>query len=176
MKYNNYKGDTAATRFQKKNDKDITINVDCGRNGDKERVVAFRAVKSTDQPVEANESVKITFEEEQFDLGNTYNNITSTFVPRESGVYYVSSSFTFAPDVNARYRTRADIVVNGTTVAADNDFWNLLNVFNVVNVSAVLYLQAGDLVEIFGQSSLSGTILSEVENIASTSFEAFKVS
>ncbi|CAG9620348.1 C1q-like domain-containing protein [Sutcliffiella rhizosphaerae] len=177
MKYYYYKNDVAAARCRKphKDCKDITINVDCGKKRDKDETVAFRAVKETNQTVQANVPVKITFEEEQFDFGNIYNNTTSTFVPRESGVYYVASSFTFSPNNNVGYRTRVDIVVNGTTVAADNDFWNLPNVLNIVHVSAVLNLQAGDLVEIFGQSTTSGTIVSDFEAI-STSFEAFKVS
>lgn len=183
MKTYHYKNDsgTAFHPNHKKDSKDINIHVDCGGNdnGRSRRNPAFRALKEEIQPLVAGESSKITFEQEQFDIGNIYNPNSSTFVPRESGVYYVAASFTFAPAQNVPYRTRADIVVNGVTVQVDNDYWDQLSNLNVVNVSAVLQLQAGDLVEIFGQSTVSGIIEPDVEipNFGfSSNFEAFKVS
>ncbi|WP_339149055.1 MULTISPECIES: hypothetical protein [unclassified Sutcliffiella] len=183
MKTYHYKNDPGTPFYQnhKKGSKDITIKVDCGGSdhGRSRRNPAFRALKEDIQPLVAGESTKITFEQEQFDIGNIYNPNSSTFVPRESGVYYVAASFTFAPEANVPYRTRADIVVNGVTVQVDNDFWNQLPNLNVVNVSAVLQLQAGDLVEIFGQSTVNGVIEPDVEipDFAySSNFEAFKVS
>ncbi|WP_404448218.1 complement C1q domain-containing protein [Sutcliffiella horikoshii] len=183
MKYYHYKNEetpsTASFHHHKKDSKDITINVKCGDGGRERMTPAFRALKTGVQPLVAGQSSKITFEEEQFDIGNIYNSTNSTFVPRESGVYYVAASFTFAPDENIPYRTRADIVVNGITVQVDNDYWDQLANLNVVNVSAVLQLQAGDLVEIFGQSTVDGFIEPDVEipNFGfSSNFEAFKVS
>ncbi|MCM3618528.1 hypothetical protein M3936_13140 [Sutcliffiella horikoshii] len=181
MKTYHYKNDPASTFYpnHKKDSKDINIHVDCGGSGRNRRNPAFRALKTTIQPLAAEEFAKITFEQEQFDIGNIYNAGSSTFVPRESGIYYVAASFTFGPDENVPYRTRADIVVNGVTVQVDNDYWNQLGNLNVINVSGVLQLQAGDLVEIFGTSSTAGVIFSEVESPGlgySTNFEAFKVS
>ncbi|MGM0837320.1 MAG: C1q-like domain-containing protein [Bacillota bacterium] len=181
MKTFHYNNDPESTFHHKHKDncKDITINVDCGKDKRDRRTPAFRALKQTNQPLAAGQSTKITFEEEQFDIGNIYNAGNSTFVPRESGIYYVAASFTFSPNQNVPYRTRADIVVNGITVQVDNDYWDQLFILNVVNVSAVLQLEAGDLVEIFGQSSTAGTIFSDVEDPGlafSTNFEAFKVS
>lgn len=178
-----YTKDTGTTVYpnHKKNSKDINIHVDCGgdNGGRNRRNPAFRALKEDIQTLTANESTKITFEQEQFDIGNIYNPNASTFVPRESGVYYVAASFTFAPNENVPYRTRADIVVNDVTVQVDNDYWDQLNNLNVVTVSAVLQLQAGDFVEIFGQSTTDGDIEPDIEipNFAySSNFEAFKVS
>ncbi|TYS67647.1 hypothetical protein FZC76_13815 [Sutcliffiella horikoshii] len=181
MKTYHYKNDSGTTFYpnQKKNSKDITINVKCGDSGRDRMNPAFRALKTDVQPLEANVSRKITFEKEQFDIGNIYNSTNSTFVPRESGVYYVAASFTFEPNENVPYRTRIDIVVNGVTVQVDNDYWNQLDNLNVVSVSGVLQLQAGDLVEIFGQSTTNGFIEPDVEipNFAySSNFDAFKVS
>ncbi|MGD6873764.1 C1q-like domain-containing protein [Sutcliffiella horikoshii] len=181
MKTYHYKNDSGTTFYpnQKKNSKDITINVKCGDSSRDRVTPAFRALKTSVQPLAADVSRKITFEEEQFDIGNIYNSTTSTFVPRESGVYYVAASFTFAPNENVPYRTRADIVVNGITVQVDNDYWDQLGNLNVVSVSAVLQLQAGDLVEIFGQSTVNGFIEPDIEvpNFSySSNFDAFKVS
>ncbi|WP_223701656.1 complement C1q domain-containing protein [Sutcliffiella deserti] len=183
MKTYYYKNEQEST-FHHKNKKgkdteNITINVNCGKDKRDRRTPAFRALKETNQPLEAGQSSKITFEDEQYDIGNIYNAGNSTLVPRESGIYYVAGSFTFTPNMNVPYRTRADIVVNGISVQVDNDYWDELSFLNVVNVSAVLELQAGDLVEIFGQSSTDGTILSDVEEPGlafSSNFEAFKVS
>ncbi|MFE7062882.1 hypothetical protein ACFVAD_12090 [Sutcliffiella sp. NPDC057660] len=176
-----YKSDQGSSFHHKHKDdcKDITINVDCEKDRRGRRTPAFRALKLSNQPLTAGQSSKITYEDEQFDIGNIYNAGNSTFVPRESGIYYVAASLTFSPNLNVPYRTRADIVVNGITVQVDNDYWDQLNFLNVVHVSAVLQLEAGDLVEIFGQSSTAGTIVSDIEepNVAfSSNFEAFKVS
>lgn len=181
MKTYHYKNDPGTTFYpcHKKDSKDINIHVDCGGGNRNRRNPAFRAVKTLTQPLAADEVAKITFEQEEFDIGNIYNAGSSTFVPRESGVYYVAASFTFGPDENVPYRTRADIVVNGVTVQVDNDYWNELGNLNVINVSAVLQLQAGDLVEIFGTSSTAGLIFNNLEDSSlgySTNFEAFKVS
>ncbi|MEA3318699.1 MAG: hypothetical protein U9Q88_01645 [Bacillota bacterium] len=182
MKTYHYKNDLGTTYYPDQKSNDINNYVDCCGHGDGERDrrnPAFRALKENIQPLTAGVSSKITFEQEQFDIGNIYKPNSSTFVPRESGVYYVAASFTFAPSENVPYRTRADIVVNGITVQVDNDYWDQLANLNVVNVSAVLQLQACDHVEIFGQSNVDGFIEPDIEfpNFAySSNFEAFKVS
>ncbi|MBK5447884.1 hypothetical protein JFU18_04320 [Bacillus sp. TH22] len=51
----------------------------------------------------------------------------------------------------------------------DNDFFGPINFANVVAVSSIIQLSAGDLVEIFAQSSVAG-VISNVED--STYFEA----
>jgi hypothetical protein len=139
------------------------------------RPSAFGALKSIDQPIAANTTVKVFYQNEQFDLANEYNRDVSTFVPSTNGVYTVLGTITFQPnDFNLNYRARVDIRVNGNSViVADNDFFGGGVFFtNVVNVSAVLQLQAGDRVEIFAESSIDGTIRSNVNGISSTHFEA----
>lgn len=67
-----------------------------------------------------------------------------------------------------------EIRVNGNpAVAIDNDFFGRgLNFANVVNVSTILQLEAGDRVEIFAQSSTSGIIRANDNGVVSTHFEA----
>lgn len=174
-----YKNDSQTTLSDKYqyNSKELNIKVNCQETSEKRRTPAFLAAKITNQPLTANEASKITYENENFDIGDIYNATTSTFVPRESGIYYVAASFTFASEENVPYRTRADIVVNGITVQADNDYWDNLDILNALTVSAVLQLQAGDLVEIFGQSTVTGIIEEgvQVSTFSSSNFEAFKV-
>ena len=164
----------------KKPGKNIDITINCNGGGDRDETAAFRATKTNTFSIEANTPYKIFFQNEQFDIGNIYNVNTSTLVPREEGVYYVSGLISFFPDdTEIDYRVRVEIRVNGETVAADNDFFGplaggLLRL-NVIQTSTILNLQAGDLVEIFVTSSTSGQVEADVPiNGLSTRFEAAK--
>ncbi|MES9690140.1 ABC transporter permease [Bacillus toyonensis] len=124
------------------------------------RASAFRARNTVNQNVPANTFVKVLFQNEQFDLANEYNPATSTFSPRTRGVYSVLGTIGFLPNnPNLNYRARVEIRVNGNpAIAIDNDFFGPINFVNVVNVSTILQLEAGDRVEIFAQSSIAGII------------------
>ncbi len=52
-----------------------------------------------------------------------------------------------------------EIRVNGNpAIAIDNDFFGPINFTNSVAVSSIIQLNAGDLVEVFAQSSIAGVI------------------
>ncbi|OTY03729.1 MULTISPECIES: ABC transporter permease [Bacillus cereus group] len=135
------------------------------------RASAFRAVSTVNQNVPANTFVKVLFQNEQFDLANEYNPATSIFIPKTRGVYSVIGTIAFIPNnLNVNYRARVEIRVNGNpAIAIDNDFFGPINFANVVAVSSIIQLNAGDVVEVFAQSSVAG-VISTVEN--STHFEA----
>ena len=135
------------------------------------RASAFRAVSTVNQNVPANTFVKVLFQNEQFDLANEYNPATSIFIPKTRGVYSVIGTIAFIPNnLNVNYRARVEIRVNGNpAIAIDNDFFGPINFANVVAVSSIIQLNAGDIVEVFAQSSVAG-VISNVEN--STHFEA----
>jgi len=135
------------------------------------RASAFRAVSTVNQNVPANTFVKVLFQNEQFDLANEYNPATSIFIPKTRGVYSVIGTIAFIPNnLNTNYRARVEIRVNGNpAIAIDNDFFGPINFANVVAVSSIIQLNAGDVVEVFAQSSVAG-VISTVEN--STHFEA----
>ncbi len=60
---------------------------------------------------------------------------------------------------NLNYRARVEIRVNGNpAIAIDNDFFGPINFTNAVAVSSIIQLNAGDLVEVFAQSSIAGVI------------------
>ncbi|MGF2614703.1 ABC transporter permease [Rossellomorea vietnamensis] len=142
------------------------------------RPSAFRAVSLEDQQIEAEEATKVFFREEAFDLGREYQRRNSLFVPRRDGVYLIQGTLSFAPDsFDENYRTRVDIRINGNPYeAADNDFWGSgLEIENVVQVSAILQLEAGDEVEIYAESSASGTIAAYQPGSNTTSFSAAKL-
>ncbi|MGD6873472.1 C1q-like domain-containing protein [Sutcliffiella horikoshii] len=131
---------------------------------------AFRAINTEPQEVpEADTFYKVLFQDEQFDFGDIYNPNSSKFVPQQDGVYYVSSIVTFLATSNENpYRVRLEIRVNGTSVASDNDYWDEFAFSNAVQVSTVLFLEAGDLVEVFLNSMVPGRI-----NLNSTSQPSF---
>ncbi|MGG0726027.1 C1q-like domain-containing protein [Bacillus mycoides] len=126
------------------------------------RASAFRAVNTVNQNLPANTFVKVLFQNEQFDLANEYNPATSDFTPKTRGVYSVIGTIGFFPnDTNLNYRARVEVRVNGNAaIAIDNDFFGPINFGNVVSVSTILQLHAGDIVEIFAQSSIDEVISS----------------
>ncbi|EJP97255.1 C1q-like domain-containing protein [Bacillus cereus] len=126
------------------------------------RASAFRAVNTVNQNLPDNTFVKVLFQNEQFDLANEYNPATSDFTPKTRGVYSVIGTIGFFPnDTNLNYRARVEVRVNGNAaIAIDNDFFGPINFGNVVSVSTILQLHAGDIVEIFAQSSIDGVISS----------------
>ncbi|QFT90747.1 hypothetical protein FIU87_19055 [Bacillus sp. THAF10] len=156
----------------------VHVKVECDDRSGRRETAAFRAVNDAVQRMEAaREFYKVLFQNEQFDIGKIYDANESTFIPRKDGVYYVAGTVTFFPDDDSiPYRVRLEIRVNGTSVAADNDFFSSINellVGNTINVSTVLQLQKGDLVEIYVTSTTPGAI-SENNPSFSTRFEAAK--
>lgn len=122
---------------------------------------AFRARSNSSQEITANElDVQVIYDLEEFDLRGEYN--PSTFVPDYNGVYSVVASAIFFPnsEVTEDYRTFIAIRVGGETVAFDNDYWgeNLIDIGNTVSVSAILYLEAGDVVDVVFESTVDGVI------------------
>jgi len=140
------------------------------------RASAFRAVKTVNQVLVPNTPVQVLYQDEQFDLANEYNPTTSTFSPTANGVYSVIGTVSFSPNFpNLPYRTRIEIRVNGNpAIAIDNDFFSatIPSFSNVVEVSSILQLQAGDQVTIFAESNIGGTIALNTAGGNSTHFEA----
>ncbi|EEK44977.1 hypothetical protein [Bacillus paranthracis] len=100
------------------------------------------------------------FQNEQFDLANEYNPATSIFIPKTKGVYSVIGTIGFFPnDPSLNYRARVEIRVNGNAaIAIDNDFFGPIGFGNVVSVSTIIQLHAGDQVEVYAQSSIDGVL------------------
>ncbi|MEI5927033.1 C1q-like domain-containing protein [Bacillus sp. TD10] len=123
---------------------------------------AFRAVNtSVEQSVTVDVPViPVLYPNKIFDLNNEYNPITSTFTPKQDGVYLIIASVNFFPDIVTNYRVLVLIRVNDVPVASDNDFFGEIPIGDVTSVSAILPLKAGDTVNVAAASSTDGTILS----------------
>ncbi|GLV65622.1 hypothetical protein Bmyc01_42910 [Bacillus mycoides] len=159
-----HKSSKCYEKCDKKHEEKPWVNVKgdcCDDKGDMlVRASAFRARNMLDQNVPANTFVKVLFQNEQFDLANEYNPAISIFIPKTRGVYSVIGKIAFAPNnTNLNYRARVEIRVNGNpAIAIDNDFFGPINFTNAVAVSSIIQLNAGDLVEVFAQSSKAGVI------------------
>ncbi|WP_430476840.1 C1q-like domain-containing protein [Bacillus cereus] len=147
--------------YKKKNHDCCKKTSKCYADKDKlVRVSAFRARNTVNQTVPANTFVKVLFQNEQFDLANEYNPVTSIFIPKTRGVYSIIGTIGFFPnDINLNYRARVEIRVNGNAaIAIDNDFFGPISFGNVVSVSTIVQLNEGDQVEVYAQSSIDGVI------------------
>lgn len=148
----------------------------CGNQKKRNAIAsAFRAINLANQNVPADTFVKVLFQFAQFDLANEYTPVNSTFISKKAGIYSILGTISFSPNnPNIDYRARIEIRINGNpAVAIDNDFFGEgVNFANAVNVSTILQLEAGYRVEIFAESSVDGTILTDTDGIISTYFEA----
>ncbi|WP_077703369.1 hypothetical protein [Virgibacillus dokdonensis] len=131
----------------------------------------------SNQTVTADTILKVMYPNEQYDFGNEYNPGASTFIPNCSGIYSLIASIQFdvAEGVLEDYRVRIIIRVNGVDVARDNDFFTSIDLDfdNDIAVSTIIQLNAGDIVEVFIDSSETGDIMNEP---ATTRFEGAKIS
>jgi hypothetical protein len=129
---------------------------------------AFRAVNLTDeQMVTANTPVfPVLYPDEVFDLNNEYNPDTSTFIPKQDGIYSIIGSVSFFPNnISINYRVVINIRVNEIPVVTDNAFFgaNPVPTGDQASVSAILQLEAGDEVNISVFITTDGILMAEPE-------------
>lgn len=159
----------------------INVNVNCSGK-EHEKPSAFKAVNSTSlQDVTADMAVfPVSYPDVVFDLNNEYNPATSIFTAKQDGVYSIIGSVNFGPfsdeEFNnfnpAVYRGLILIFVNNAPVAADNDFASEIPIGNVISVSTIHQLSAGDQVRILFTNSIDGIIF---RNPLGTRFEAARL-
>ncbi|GGE58108.1 C1q-like domain-containing protein [Priestia taiwanensis] len=121
---------------------------------------AFRAVNNSfEQRVTANLPLSpVQFPDVEFDLNNEYNPVTSTFIPKQNGIYSLIASVNFGPDIISNYRVLIIIQVNGVTTVGDNDFFGDIPIGDATSVSAILPLASGDEVNVAVISSTDGVL------------------
>ncbi|MCI0767859.1 hypothetical protein [Bacillus sp. TL12] len=125
---------------------------------------AFRAIKTQEsgQTVPAVTEVTVTFQTEQFDFGNEYNNL-DTFIPSQDGIYSIVANIIFIPDdFTVTYTIGFAVIVNGTPVATAVETTPgdpELERATVLDISTIYGLHAGDVVTIVVSSSASGTVV-----------------
>lgn len=114
----------------------------CGCNS------SFRAVKDVGQQVLQNVPTQVLYPVEEFDTNNEYVAATSTFIPKQSGVYSIIASILVSSSPNVSFRI--NIRVNGNNVASDNENSSITQLTGL-SVSTNIRLQAGDRVQVFAE-------------------------
>ncbi|MES5896557.1 hypothetical protein [Bacillus cereus group sp. RP43] len=133
---------------------------------------AFRAVNGSPQTIGTNFTL-VGFDTEEFDLNNEYipGNV-SLFIPKQDGVYLIEASIGVTVETTEPTFTIAIVIfLNSSPIQVKNNFINS-NAINIVAVSSILQLQAGDTVQIFAASGEIGTISEEISvtNFAAARF------
>jgi hypothetical protein len=118
----------------------------------------FMAAATTSQEVGPADITQIMYPDQILDLNNEYNQGTSTFEPKQDGVYFIIARLAYVPDVGRNYGVKMFIIINDENVAAaDNDFFGApLTNNNHVSVSTLTQLSKGDRVQIFAQAITDG--------------------
>ncbi|MDM5433599.1 hypothetical protein QUG02_13015 [Bacillus hominis] len=134
---------------------------------------AFKAVTDNQQPYTVPVTpTPVTYEIRLFDLNDEYDVMTSTFIPKQNGVYFVLASIGFFSEV-ANKSLELAILVNDETTIIDNENFSSFFFSNpVISVSGTLLLNAGDKVTVSHTNSGIGLILSA---FSSTHFEATRL-
>ncbi|GAA3413114.1 ABC transporter permease [Paenibacillus hodogayensis] len=107
-------------------------------------------------------------------LANEYDTTTSIFTPKVQGIYSIIGIVDFVPSIpNSTYTNTISIFVNGgLAVAYDVDFMGTTAFVNVVNVNAILQLNAGDQVHISVAPQVAGSVRSRgSDGSTGTSFQ-----
>jgi len=138
----------------------LNLNTNCcNKEKNSVKPSAFRAVNNTTQQIVTADTlvVPVLYPTEIFDLNNEYEPVTSTYTPKQDGVYSIIASVNFFPDIfPSNYRVLIYIQINGNPVVADNDFFGEIKNGDVTSVSAILQLTAGDEVNVAVVSSTNG--------------------
>lgn len=139
---------------------------------------AFRAISNTTVRLNgALERIKIFYPIVQYDLVNEYNAATSTFIPKDKGIYSLIASLSAARDASDtnEYILFLELRVNGKVIATAQNYIGPAAPFtNQVFVTADIQLQANDKVEVFAQSSRPVTTFPETD-FSSAAFSATRL-
>jgi hypothetical protein len=118
---------------------------------------AFRAVSAAPQAVAAIAGTQVIFGLEQFDLGGEYSPLTSTFRPRQNGIYtFVASVFFTATELADTPIVFLTITVNNNVVAAETA--TLASRQVTLDVTTIVRLRSGDAVRVEFGTNQAGVI------------------
>lgn len=118
---------------------------------------AFRAIANKNQPVGTIASPNVLFGIEKFDLGNEFNPVTSTFIPKHSGTYRFFSSVVFTKTTTETFDIFLLITVNGIVSSITGQI-SVSSETVVVTASGALRLRSGDKVNVSLASNGVGII------------------
>ncbi|ANY72711.1 hypothetical protein [Paenibacillus ihbetae] len=140
------------------------------RVGKKVRKSAFKAVSGIDQLISDGVFSKVQYQVEELDLNNEYNSSTSTFTPKQRGIYSLVASVSFTTITLTPVRMDLEIRVNGVPRISDEE--NFEPRTGKIDAAGIIQLMARDRVEVFARATgENGTILSGL----ATRFEGIRI-
>ena len=119
----------------------------------------FKAYKSADQTPSSGVYTKITFNTENFDTDNWFDNSTNyRFTPTTAGYYLICGEFF----IGASSRGRIDLYKNGSSVVRAIDFNSMNNIGSAVkaNFSDIFYSNGTDYWEFYMYLTSTGLAVS----------------
>lgn len=123
------------------------------------RKSAFRAVSGIDQEINDGVFSKVQYQVEELDLKNEYNSSTSTFTPKQRGIYSLLASVSFTTITLTPVRMDLEIRVNGVPRISEEE--NFEPRTGKIDAAGLIQLMARDRVEVFARATgENGTILS----------------
>ncbi|WP_142926863.1 hypothetical protein [Bacillus wiedmannii] len=150
----------------------VNVNVDCCDHRKEEKPSAFKAIKVVNQPVTAGASVKVLYQNEQFDLGYEYNPTTSTFIPLTDGVYNLMASVTFFPTVpGTPFKVFINFRINNVFLGGDSEFQGAIALSNIIATNTLQQLKGGDVVEVFASATVPGQFFASEDQSRFTGFK-----
>jgi len=135
----------------------INVNVNCGGKNCPEDSCdctesAFRAISQQNQPIV--NGGQVFYPVVEYDLNDEYDAETSTFIPKQDGIYSFTASLAFVPPRNVtpvNYSADIAIRVNGEYVLAGQSYQGqdfFFTLVKVTTVSGIILLNAGDEVDV----------------------------
>jgi C1q domain. len=130
---------------------------------------AFRATSNQFQTILSTQVPQVIYSQEEFDYGKEYNPATSTFTPKQNGVYSFTASVLYAAEPVTTVAVTLAVLVNDSPQLSV--IQTLSSGRGVVLATGIVRLSKGDKVQVVIQANADGFISPST----GTRFEGFRV-
>ncbi|WP_052350351.1 hypothetical protein [Paenibacillus gorillae] len=131
---------------------------------------AFAAISGIDQTLTNGVFSKVQYQVEELDLNNEYNSATSTFRPKQNGVYTLVASVAFEQITMTPVRMDLEIRVNGVPRITDQE--NFTPRTGIIDASGIVQLKVRDRVEVFARATGEN---GDIQSGVATRFEGARI-
>jgi hypothetical protein len=135
------------------------------------RKSAFRTVSGSEQLILNGVFAKVKYQVQELDLNNEYNSATSTFRPKQNGIYSLFASVSFETITLTPVTFDLQIRINGVPRISDQE--NFTPRTGIISTAGIINLKARDRVEVFARSTGEN---GEIQSGLATRFEGARIS
>lgn len=146
------------------------IRKGCGVKKFRGRKSAFIAVSGSDETLNMGPFTQVQYHVEEVDLNNEYNPATSTFRPKQAGIYSLAASISFTVITMIDVEMTLEIRVNGIARISDRE--HFIQGDNLIDASGIAKLEARDSVQVFARAVGNNGI---IESGVATQFSGVKL-